>query len=153
MAVVRMTLVMLLAAQSAQAQTKVGEATMMALEGVCETLVVGARALGAECSAKILNVSYPDGRVSFYFVLTDGRIVAFSGMDGENPTPDSDVVDLDQLIVSRADTPDKPDVTTVRGTCGYGNPYKGAMTVRCEGSLDDGHAFSAVFTTDGNPPT
>ncbi len=142
----------LLLASGAVAQTQVGEARMVSVTGKCDALVVGDRQLSGDCSAKLLNVVYPDGRTGFYFVLTDGRIVAFSGMDGENPTPDSDVVDLDKVIISRKDTPDTPDVFQVKGACGFGNPMKGPMTVSCEGTLSDGGRFSAAFTTDGKPP-
>ncbi len=140
-------------AAGAVAQTQVGDAQMVSVTGKCDTLVVGDRQLSRDCSAKLLNVVYPDGRIGFYFVLTDGRIVTFSGMDGENPTPDSDVIDLDKVIMSRKDTPDKPDVFQAKGTCGFGNPMKGPMTVSCTGTLSGGGAFSAAFTTDGKPPT
>lgn len=143
----------LLLATAAAAQTQVGNARMLSVTGSCGKLVVGDRQYSGECSAKLLNVTYPDGRVGFYFVLTDGRMVAFSGMDGDNPTSDSDVVHLDKIIISRRDTPDKPDVLQAEGTCGFGNPMKGPMTIACEGTLSDGGAFSAAFTTDGTPPS
>lgn len=142
-----------LLATGAIAQTQVGDAQMLGVTGTCEALVVGKQQFSNTCSQKLLNVSYPNGRVGFYFVLEDGRIITFSGMDGANPTPDSDVIDLDKVIVSRKDTPDTPDVFPAKGTCGFGNPMKGAMTVSCEGTLADGQAFSARFTTDGKPPT
>ncbi|WP_411035230.1 hypothetical protein [Shinella sp. BYT-45] len=144
---------LLLLATGAGAQTQVGNAQMAGVTGSCGKLVVGDRQLTDACSAKLLNVTYPDGRVGFYFVLTDGRIVTFSGMDGDNPTPDTDVVDLDKVIMSRTDTPDQPDVFQASGTCGFGNPMKGPMTISCEGTLAGGGAFSAAFTTDGKPPT
>ena len=50
-------------------------------------------------------------------------------------------------------TPDKPDVLSATGTCRFGNPMQGPMTVSCEGRLSSGGAFSATFTTDGKPPT
>jgi hypothetical protein len=141
-----------LLATSAMAQTKVGDAEMVSLEGACEHLVIGDLALSDTCSSKLLSVSYPDGRVGFYFVLDDGRIVTFSGMDGDNPTADSDVVDLDKLIMTRKDTPDQPDVFAATGTCTFGNPFKGVMTIACEGTLSDKRAFSASFKTNGQPP-
>ena len=137
----------------AAAQLKVGNAQMASVTGICGKLVVGDRELTGACSAKLLNVTYPDGRVGFYFVLDDGRIVTFSGMDGDNPTPDTDVIHLDKVIMSRTDTPDQPDVFAATGTCGFGNPVKGPMTVACDGTLSLGGTFSAAFTTDGKPPT
>ncbi|WLR93832.1 hypothetical protein [Shinella zoogloeoides] len=138
---------------AAAAQTQVGNAQMVSVTGTCGKLVVGDRELTGACSAKLLNVAYPDGRVGFYFVLNDGRIVTFSGMDGDNPTPDTDVIHLDKVIMSRTDTPDRPDVFVATGTCGFGNPTKGPMTVACDGTLSQGGVFSAAFTTDGKPPT
>jgi hypothetical protein len=143
---------LLLLASPALAQTKVGDAQMVSVTGRCDKLVVGGKAMTETCSGKLLNVTYPDGRTGFYFVLADGRIVTFSGMDGANPTPDTDVVDLDKVIMTRKDTPDKPDVLSATGTCRFGNPMKGPMTISCEGRLSKGGAFSASFTTDGKPP-
>lgn len=143
---------LLLLAADGLAQTQVGDARMVTVGGRCDRLVVAKRKLTGECSAKLLNVTYPDGRTGFYFVLTDGRIVAFSGMDGENPTPDSDVVHLDKVLMTRKDRPDRPDALPARGACTFGNPMKGPTTISCEGTLSDGGGFSAAFTTDGRPP-
>ena len=142
-----------LVAGDATAQTKLGDAQMLAVTGKCEGLVIGERSFSGACGTKLLNVSYPNGRVGFYFVLGDGRIITFSGTDGENPTPDTDIIALDKVIMSRKDTPDQPDVFKAEGTCGFGNPMKGPMTVSCAGTLADGKTFSAAFTTDGKPPT
>lgn len=134
------------------AQTKIGDADMSALEGRCNRLAIGSLDLTDDCAGKLLSVAYPDGRVGFYFVLADGRIVTFTGMDGDNPAPDTDVVNLDRLIMTRKDTPDQPDISDASGTCAFGNPFKGAMTVSCEGSLPEGIGFAGSFTTDGQPP-
>ena len=88
-----------LLATTAGAQTAVGDAQMVSVTGNCGKLLVEQQDLTASCSGKLLNVVYPDGRVAFYFVLEDGRIVSFSGMDGENPTPDTDVVHLDNVFM------------------------------------------------------
>ena len=148
-----LTACLLLSGAGAFAQTKIGDATMLSVTGTCGRLAVAERDLSRDCTTKLLNVTYPDGRVGFYFVLADGGMVAFSGMDGDNPTPDSDVVNLDKVIMSRKDTPDQPDVLRVTGTCTFGNPVKGPMTIACDGTLVDGAGFSAAFTTDGKPPT
>jgi hypothetical protein len=137
----------------AGAQTKIGNATAMALNGTCDKLVIGKQKLGDSCDGKLLNMAYPDGRVGFYFVLDDGRVVTFSGMDGANPTPDTDIVELDKVIIGVKGKPNNPKVVNATGTCKYGNPYQGETTVTCNGKLADGQMFSASFTTDGNPPT
>lgn len=136
----------------AEAQTKIGNATAMTLTGSCDKLLVSRQKLGDLCDGKLLNMSYPDGRVGFYFILEDGRAITFTGMDGANPTPDSDVVDLDKVIIGVKGKPNSPKVVSATGTCKYGNPYKGESTVICAGKTAVGSAFSATFTTDGNPP-
>lgn len=143
---------MTLLATAAGAQTTLGNAQMVSVTGHCGRLLVGERDLTAACSTKVVNVAYPDARVSFYFLLSDGTVVSFSGMDGENPTPDTDVIHLDKVLMTRKDRPDAPDVFPARGTCGFGNPMKGPMTIACEGTFSEGGTFSASFTTDGSPP-
>ena len=143
---------LLLPASGGMAQTQVGDAQMVTVGGHCDRLVVGERTLTADCSQKLLNVTYPDRRSGFYFVLTDGQIVTFSGMDGANPTPDSDIIHLDKVVMTRKDRPGQPEVLSVKGDCTFGNPMKGPATITCEGTLADGAPFSAAFTTDGRPP-
>jgi hypothetical protein len=136
----------------ALAQTKIGNATAMVLTGTCEKLTIGREKLGDSCSGKLMNSSYADGRVGFYFVLDDGRAITFSGMNGVNPTPDTDVVNLDKVIIGVKGKPNKPRVVAASGTCKYGNPYAGESNVTCNGKMADGKTFSASFTSDGSPP-
>jgi hypothetical protein len=134
-------------------QTKVGDVQMVVLNGSCDKLTLGKKKYGDVCSSKILSTSYPDGRVGFYFVMEDGRSITFSGMDGENPTPDTDITNIDKVIANfNVKTPDKPNVFAATGKCSFGNPYKGKSTISCKGKLSDGRAFAGVFTTDGSPP-
>ncbi len=137
---------------SAVAQTKIGNATAMTLSGTCDKLVIGRQKLGDSCDGKLLSMSYPDGRVGFYFITDDGRAITFSGMDGANPTPDTDVVDLDKVIIGVKGKPNNPKVFNASGTCKYSNPYLGEAMVTCNGKTSDGQTFSASFTTDGSPP-
>jgi hypothetical protein len=74
-------------------------------------------------------------------------------MDAPNPTPDTDVVKVDQVIMGVKGKPNDPEVVAATGTCTYGNPYKGAATVSCDGTMSNGQRFSARFTSDGKPPT
>ena len=137
----------------AHAQTTIGDATAMGLTGSCDKLILGKQKLADSCSGKLLNMSYPDGRVGFYFILDDGRIVTFSGMDAPNPTPDTDDVKVDKVIMGVKGKPKDPEVVAATGTCTYGNPYKGESTVSCDGTMSNGQRFSARFTSDGKPPT
>ncbi|MBY5323583.1 hypothetical protein HFN11_25245 [Rhizobium leguminosarum] len=137
----------------AHAQTTIGDATAMGLTGSCDKLILGKQKLADSCSGKLLNMSYPDGRVGFYFILDDGLIVTFSGMDAPNPTPDTDVVKVDKVIMGVKGKPKDPEVVAATGTCTYGNPYKGESTVSCDGTMSNGQRFSARFTSDGKPPT
>ncbi len=63
---------MTLLATAAGAQTTLGNAQMVSVTGHCGRLLVGERDLTAACSTKVVNVAYPDARVSFYFLLSDG---------------------------------------------------------------------------------
>lgn len=141
-----------LPAATGTAQTSLGNAQMIAVEGTCDALRIGKRDMSTACGTKLLNIVYPNGRLGFYFVLGDGTLVGFTGIDGENPTPDDDLLQVDQIIATRKDTPDKPDVSRAKGTCRYGNPYKGVMTLSSSGTLAKGGAFAAIFTTNGKPP-
>jgi hypothetical protein len=125
---------------------------LMSSEGTCKELVVDAKVLTSKCQPILLNSSYDDGRVGFYFLYEGHRAVTFSGMDLPNPTPDTDEFAIDKLI-NTSPTPGKgPDVSVAEGICSFGNPYIGPMTVRCSGKVVGGKVFSATFETDGNPP-
>lgn len=140
-------------AEPASAQSNVGGAQVLVLDGSCDKLTLGKRKMADRCSPKMMSTSYPHGRVGFYFIMEDGTGVTISGMDGANPTPDTDVTVVDKVIVNLDPKKlNKPDVFPATGKCTFGNPYKGEMTISCKGKLRDGRAFAGSFTTDGAPP-
>lgn len=125
---------------------------MVVVSGKCQKLVVGKNDLSAHCSPKLINTSYSNGRVGFYFVVADGSVLTISGMDLPNPTPDTDQFKVDKLIlkIGHADLP--PTETRASGKCSFGNPYKGKSAVKCSGKLSIGEKFEAAFKTDGRAP-
>lgn len=142
-----------LLATAAGAQTTTGMAQMLSMTGHCDRLRLGERDLTATCSAKLVKIINPNGRISVYFLLADSRAVSFSGMDDKDAAPDTDVMHLDKVFTTRLDTLDAPDAFPASGTCRFGNTMKGPMTIACEGTFTEGGTFSASFTTDGSPPT
>lgn len=116
-------------------------------------MVVGPSNYTAKCQGQVLNSAYQNGWVGFWFLLHDGSVFTFSGMDGENPTEDSDVNVLDEMIVNRGGGMDHSKAVPVKGKCIYTNPYLGQpANVSCSGTFKKGQRFSAIFVSDGNPP-
>lgn len=142
------SLALTLVASPAQTQN----VTMATMAGSCANLTIGKHSYRKRCEPIIMNTAYPDGRIGFYFVLAGGKVITFSGMDGENPSVDTDVTHLDRVVINLKGPSQKPDVVNAKGTCTYGNPYKGISTVHCSGNLKDGRKFDAVFITDGAEP-
>ncbi|MGU3537158.1 hypothetical protein [Methylobacterium sp. A54F] len=121
--------------------------TMALAQGACERLVIGGRDETGACTGRLMNTTYPDGRVGFYFVTRDGAALTFTGMGSSQVKPDTDtaVQPVDAVIVGLAG---KPERRPAVGTCRFTNPYKGPGTVRCRAETDRG-AFEGAFTTDG----
>lgn len=123
---------------------------LMGAEGRCKSFRLAGNDLTRGCAGKMLNTSYPDGRVGFYFVMTDSSIVTFSGYDRPNPTPDTDVVAIDKIIVSNKRTGQTSQFRAF-GRCTYGNFYKGQKTVHCRATSQDGSEHRAVFELTSPP--
>lgn len=122
---------------------------MTFLRGNCAQLVFGSEDWSGKCDQKLMQTAVNRNNIDFYFSTTDNRMLIFNGVDGENPTPDTDVSTVKKVIFSQNGTnTDFP----ASGRCSYGNPYKGRSTVQCSGTLKDGRRFDATFVTDGQPP-
>jgi hypothetical protein len=122
------------------------------IKGNCQQLFLGKEQFASRCSDKLMSTAYPNRRVGFHFVLDDGRGLSFSGMDGENPSSETDIVNIDKVIVNAKGGTDGAVDYQATGTCIYGNPYDGPMTVTCQGKTKDGRKFSGIFTSDGSAP-
>jgi hypothetical protein len=127
--------------------------TMMTLTGKCQKLVIGQHDFSKFCQGKLINSAHKNGRVGFYFLFGGTSTVTFSGTDRPNPTPDTDEIRIDLALLNIGTDSQGTSRQSAKGKCSYGNPYKGKMTVKCAGTLKDGMKFSAVFRTDGRPPS
>lgn len=125
---------------------------MVVMTGKCQKLSVGDNDMSPYCNPKLLNTSYSNGRVGFYFTIGNGSVLTVSGMDLPNPTPDTDQIKVDRVIFNIGQTGKAPAVSSASGKCSFGNPYKGKTTVRCSGKLSTGEKFEAAFQTDGKRP-
>ncbi|MDR4305673.1 hypothetical protein IHQ68_03425 [Chelatococcus sambhunathii] len=123
---------------------------IMGAEGRCKSFKMAGHDLTRGCAGKMLNTTYPDGRVGFYFVMTDGSIVTFSGYDRPNPTPDTDLMAIDKIIVANKRS-GKSDEFAAFGRCTYGNFYKGFRTVSCRATSQDGTEHSGIFELTSAP--
>lgn len=118
-------------------------------QGRCKSLKVSGKDITKLCAGRILNLSYPDGRVGFYFVLKNGSIFTFSGLDQPNPTPDTDVVAIDKVIYGPSSA--QPTVFAAFGRCSFGNYAKGHKTVTCRATAQDGLEYRGVFELTSPP--
>lgn len=125
----------------------------LSMKGTCNKLVIGLSDYGQKCQGQLMNSAYKSGRVGFWFLLSDGGVFTFSGLDGENPTEDSDVILLDKMIVNLGGGADHTKTVPVSGKCIHTNPYLGEPAmVSCSGTFKKGQRFSAIFVSDGSPP-
>lgn len=126
---------------------------MTMLKGSCDKLVIGHDKFTSHCTGDMVSTAYPDRRVGFLFMTQENQAFTFSGMDGENPTKDSDVTLIDKVIINLEGKEDTAKSFKASGKCIYGNAFSGEpMTIVCSGKTRDARSFSAIFTTDGSPP-
>lgn len=140
-----LTLPLLLIATPSLAQT------IMTLTGTCQKAVIGKHDMSKFCGTRLLNTSYPDGRVGFYFTVGDLSLM-FTGIDQPNPTPNSDETKIDEVSLSKGMSFGDQRPQKATGKCTFGNPYGHKVKIRCLGKVASGEQFDAVFLTDGRDP-
>lgn len=128
-----------------------GAQTILTITGECQKAVIGKQDMTKFCGSKLINTSYPSGRVGFYFLVGDYSLM-FTGMDQPNPSPDTDATKIDEVSLSKGMSIDDQKPMKASGECVYGNPYGHRAKVRCSGKLKTGERFEAVFLTDGRDP-
>ncbi|MGV8938860.1 MAG: hypothetical protein ACOH2J_17210 [Allorhizobium sp.] len=126
---------------------------LLTLTGKCLQVVVGAEDFSKGCSGSLGTSAFSDGRTGFYFSLRSNHILTFSGLGVAGTGKDDDGFAIDRVIFNNGVETNKPKVLAATGRCTFGDPYKGEMTVRCNGNLAQGTPFSASFHSDGKPPT
>jgi hypothetical protein len=122
--------------------------------GSCERLVVDGHDFTKDCGGgKIMQSAYRDGRTGWYLTIgNDGAVVTLSGMSGAKPDPDSQTQTVDEIILNLGIGGVKPTTEKVSGTCLYGNPYKGPVSITCTAKNAEGAITAMEFRTDGTPP-
>lgn len=150
----------LLTPDSASSQSNLQGLRMASLTGRCVRVIAAGRELPAKCSpdpvnAVLINTSYPDGRSGFY-IVSDGMVLAFSGMGSQQikTSPDSVVQPVDLVLFNRVANGDssKPTQLLAAGTCSFENPTKGVPTkLECSAQTEQG-MFSLEFLHNGKKP-
>lgn len=124
------------------------------LSGTCERLVVFGTNFSDHCDGRIVQSVYDNGGVGFTLAIGDkGGAATFSGIEGGKPDADSQLQSLDKVVFTIGLEEVPPNVTAVMGSCVYGNPYKGPVTISCQGTDADNKPYLLQFRTDGSPPS
>ncbi|PND27042.1 hypothetical protein [Sinorhizobium sp. M4_45] len=123
------------------------------LSGTCESLVVFGTNFSEHCDGRIVQSVYSTGRAGFSLAIGDkGGTATFSGIEGMKPDADSQFQSFDKVVFTIGLEEVPPNVAAVTGSCVYGNPYKGPVTISCQGTDADNKPYLLQFRTDGSPP-
>ena len=122
---------------------------VVSVDGTCQRLVIEDIALSGNCGAAVLQTIYDDGRTGFYITAADGsQVFAFSGFEQSSPGQTEVTQTLDKVILSGEPATSIP----VTGSCTYGNPYAGPMTILCDAQDTSRQRYQFEFVTDGSEP-
>lgn len=125
---------------------------MAAVTGKCERLVMAGTDMSEHCNSKIIQSIYSTGRTGFTILVGDkGTAVTFSGMEGAKPDANSQLQTIDKVILNLNIEGVAPSITSATGSCSYGNPYLGPVTISCNATSGK-DAFLLEFRTDGSEP-
>jgi hypothetical protein len=109
--------------------------------------------MSEHCGGKIIQTIYKTGRTGFTVPVGDkDTLVTFSGMEGAKPDVNSQLQDVDRVILNLSIDGVPPSVKSVSGSCAYANPYLGPMTISCNATAGN-DAYLLEFRTDGSEPT
>lgn len=123
------------------------------MTGKCSVLIAAGRDFSDACEGKILNSGHANGRVGFYFFISDKAVLTISGEDLTNPSADMDETRVDRILLNLGIEGIPPSETKALGKCRYANPFQGVPAkVRCNGTMEDGSPFEAQFLSDGSEP-
>jgi hypothetical protein len=120
------------------------------LKGRCLRVVLGGQDVTRNCNGALSISVYADHRAGFHFAMGNGHIISISGLPEANGN--ANVIVVDRVVLNEGLETNKPQTFTASGRCSYGDPYKGRMTIRCNGSFGKSTDFTAAFETDGKPP-
>lgn len=123
------------------------------MTGKCSVLIASGRDFSDTCEGKILNSGHANGRVGFYFFVSDKAVLTISGEDLPNPSVNTDETRVDLILLNLGIEGVPPSETKAFGKCRYDNPFQGVpATVNCSGTMEDGSPFEAQFLSDGGEP-
>ena len=123
------------------------------LTGKCSVLIASGRDFSDTCEGKILNSGHANGRVGFYFFISDKAVLTISGEDLPNPSENTDETRVESVLLNLGIEDVPSSQTKAFGKCRYDNPFQGVPAkVRCKGAMEDGSPFEAQFLSDGSEP-
>ncbi|MGQ3212337.1 hypothetical protein [Shinella sp.] len=123
------------------------------MTGKCRVLIASGHDFSDACESKVLNSGHGNGRIGFYFFISDKAVLTISGEDRPNPSPDTDETRVDMFLLNLGIEGVPPSQTKAFGKCWYDNPFQGVPAkVHCNGTMEDGSPFDAQFLTDGSEP-
>ena len=126
---------------------------MAVLRGHCEKLIMAGKDFSDHCGSQIVQSIYNTGRTGFTVTIGDkGTVATFSGLEGAKPDADTQLQDLDLVIFNLGIEGVESTKSSVKGGCGYSNPFKGPTTISCQATSDKGEAYFLQFRSDGSPP-
>lgn len=126
------------------------------IPGRCERLEVAGRELTDDCSSKLVNIDFGNGRVAFVFLTSgpNGAVTtSFSGQASAQPSLGSYRLELDEIVTMRSagDGPPAVAAAPTRGTCVMqGDPLREPATFTCTGTGARPQA-QATFRSEGAP--
>lgn len=123
---------------------------LLTVRGQCLKVSIGRDEIAGRCTGELGIAVYADGRTGFHFMMRNRHIFTVSGMHSKQQ---SNGVNVDRVVLNDGLEANKPQLIAAAGSCTYGDPYRGRMTVRCAGTLGRMQDFVASFETDGTPPT
>lgn len=120
--------------------------TYMFIGGKCGQLVIGDSDYSDQCNPALIHIFASPERLSFTFVAEKAAIdmVTIIGADGENPSPDTDIIHIHTIAVT---TNGQEKEYPAKGICSYG---KGRTTISCSGTSNELGDFNATFFPNGN---
>lgn len=100
---------------------------------------------------KMIAIVDPNGDTTYAFMMGDGGVLNFHGVDAAAIGNGQDFFDVRTVSLIDRTKGNKVDSATASGRCYYDDPWSGVAKVRCD-AVAQGKNFSARFTTDGQPP-
>ena len=126
------------------------------IAGECQRLVLAGADHSSECSDKLVNVDFGDGRVAFVFSTPSDHgtvITSFLGRSSTQQNLRTYRLDVDEITTTTTDTAGRPDnvVERAAGQCAMtGDPTREPARFECSVERSAGKT-SATFVSAGTP--